>query len=536
MKETYEVAFGDSIDEHNSKQKRKDRISYTRDNYFKYLFGADPNSVEANAVLMSNKRGKNSVKSFNEMVVQIGDCKEFGNFMRDEYDNFIDKNGNKVKCDKSSRNYYDVDGNVVSNSKTLIANPKAEKAREMLVIYYKGGRYNKVGNGINQRLEKVDDPSIEADFELPSFEERNPNFAVACSVMHNDEWHGTPHLHIDFVPIGEGYKKGPEKQLGFERALACMGYTDRITAFYEWRDKERQILKDICNCYGIETKTKAQEQADYRGETLPVDVYSNAMRDAKADAEVIKESAKIAAKHIRKEAEFQADKMRTQAHEALDTANSKAQEITATAWKEAEVLRSESNQLTSENDNLRKDNESYIKKNDELGKQIALKSGLIAIPKKSLLGLGKNVVVNADEVEQLNEIHSTISRLSNNTLTSDEDRKAAESERQTAEQLRQNQEQLIRQEAERITREAVRKSQRERKEYEKKQAECEEIKSEYEKIKRNLGRIIRQKSIELIKKAFPEIEQEKLASKIRKLDESARQDCAKYWNDSEKQY
>ena len=304
LKETYQAAFGDSIDEYISTQKRKDRISYTSDNYFKYLFGADPNSVEANAVLMSNKRGKKSVKSFNEMVVQIGDCGEFGNFMRDEYDNFIDKNGNKVKWDKSARNYYNIDGNIVSNSKTLIANPKAEKAREMLEIYYKGGRYNKVGNGVNSRLDKADDPDIKADFELPSFEERNPNFAVACSVMHNDEWHGTPHLHIDFVPIGEGYKKGPEKQLGFERALACMGYTDRITAFYEWRDKERQILKDICNCYGIETKTKAEEQADYRGETLTVDVYSNAMRDAKADAEVIKESAKIEAKHIRKEAVF----------------------------------------------------------------------------------------------------------------------------------------------------------------------------------------------------------------------------------------
>ena len=427
---------------------------------------------------MSNKRGKNSVKSFNEMVVQIGDCKEFGNFMRDEYDNFIDKNGNKVKWDKSARNYYDIDGNVVANSKTLIANPKAEKARDMLEIYYKGGRYNRVGNGINQRLNKVDDPSAEADFELPSFEERNPNFAIACSVMHNDEWHGTPHLHIDFVPIGEGYKKGPEKQLGFERALACMGYTDRITAFYEWRDKERQILKDICNCYGIETKTKAEEQSDYRGETLPVDVYSNAMRDAKADAEVIKESAKIAAKHIRKEAESQADEMRTQAQKTLDTANSKAQEITATAEKKAEVLRSENNQLTAENDTLRKDKESYSKKNDDLGKQIALKSGLIAVQKKSLLRLGKNVVVNADEVEQLNEIHNTISRLSNNTLTSDEDRKVAESERQAAEQLRQSQEQLIQQESERITRESVRRSQRERKEYEKKQAECDKLKAE----------------------------------------------------------
>lgn len=90
--------------------------------------------------------------------------------MRDEYDNFIDKNGNKVKWDKSARNYYNIDGNVVSNSRNLLANSKAEKARDMLEIYYKGGRYNKVGNGINQHLEKVDDPSIEADFELNSID------------------------------------------------------------------------------------------------------------------------------------------------------------------------------------------------------------------------------------------------------------------------------------------------------------------------------------------------------------------------------
>ena len=145
-----------------------------------------------------------------------------------------------------------------------------------------------------------------------------------------------------------------------------------------------------------------------------------------------------------------------------------------------------------------------------------------------MLGLGKNVVVNADVVEQLNEIHNNISRLANHTLTSDEDRKAAEYECQVAEQLRQNQEQFIQQEAERITRETVRKSQRERMEYEKKQAECE-------KLKKNLGHIIRQKSIELIKKAFPEIEQEKLANKIRKLDEAARQDYAKELDTFERQ-
>ena len=161
---------------------------------------------------------------------------------------------------------------------------------------------------------------------------------------------------------------------------------------------------------------------------------------------------------------------------------------------------------------------------------------MIAVQKKSLLGLGKNVVVNADEVEQLNKIHSTISRLSNNTLTSDEDRKAAESERQEAEQLRQNQEQIIQQEAERITHEAVRKSQRERREYEKKREECNKLKADCEKLKKNLGRIIRQKSIELIKKAFPEIEQEKFANRIKKLDEVAQQNFTMNPGNEDKQY
>ena len=64
----------------------------------------------------------------------------------------------------------------------------------------------------------------------------------------------------------------------------------------------------------------------------------------------------------------------------------------------------------------------------------------------------------------------------------------------------------------------------------------QKLKEECEKIKRNLGRIIRQKSIELIKKAFPEIEQEKLAAKIKKLDESARQDFFMHPDNDGKQY
>lgn len=54
--------------------------------------------------------------------------------------------------------------------------------------------------------------------------------------------------------------------------------------------------------------------------------------------------------------------------------------------------------------------------------------------------------------------------------------------------------------------------------------------------KEKSGGIIRQKSIELINKSFPEIEQEKLEAKIKKLDEAARQDFMMNPGNEDKQY
>lgn len=51
-----------------------------------------------------------------------------------------------------------------------------------------------------------------------------PSLRVFNSVIHMDE--STPHLHIDFVPIGEGYKKGMEKRASFKRVLKNLGFSD----------------------------------------------------------------------------------------------------------------------------------------------------------------------------------------------------------------------------------------------------------------------------------------------------------------------
>ncbi|MGN1135030.1 MAG: hypothetical protein ACI4SF_02310 [Oscillospiraceae bacterium] len=57
------------------------------------------------------------------------------------------------------------------------------------------------------------------------------------------------------------------------------------------RDNECEFLKEICRCYGLETKTKDEERLNNRGETYAAKVYRQAIRKCKADAqEIIKKS------------------------------------------------------------------------------------------------------------------------------------------------------------------------------------------------------------------------------------------------------
>ena len=62
---------------------------------------------------------------------------------------------------------------------------------------------------------------------MNGFEQRNPNFKVFCAVLHMDE--ATPHLHIDYVPVGH-YSRGITVQNGIAQALKEMGYINSIWA------------------------------------------------------------------------------------------------------------------------------------------------------------------------------------------------------------------------------------------------------------------------------------------------------------------
>lgn len=82
------------------------------------------------------------------------------------------------------------------------------------------------------------------------FEVRNPSFKVAQSVIHCDE-KGIAHLHLVFIPVSEGNKRGLSTKNSFVGALRDMGYKGK-DSFMQWRSAEIQACEKIMNAHGIE--------------------------------------------------------------------------------------------------------------------------------------------------------------------------------------------------------------------------------------------------------------------------------------------
>ena len=95
---------------------------------------------------------------------------------------------------------------------------------------------------------------------MNGFQKRNPNFYVFNAVLHMDE--ATPHLHIDYIPIGH-YKRGLDTQNGLAQALKEMGFGSGKDAVNRWRIREREVLENICRQRGIEISEPTKSRGSY---------------------------------------------------------------------------------------------------------------------------------------------------------------------------------------------------------------------------------------------------------------------------------
>lgn len=115
-----------------------------------------------------------------------------------------------------------------------------------------------------------------------TFEERNPNLKLIGTYIHMDE--ASPHMHIDYVPVAHGYKRGLDTRNGLDKALKEMGFapskesrTNNATSL--WREREREYFKDICLAHGLEV----DKEMKARGHSFTPTEYKKFKDEALAD-------------------------------------------------------------------------------------------------------------------------------------------------------------------------------------------------------------------------------------------------------------
>lgn len=156
---------------------------------------------------------------------------------REEFSEALKNYNNKQKrSDRRIKDYYN---HIKSSKKTALQ-------QEMIIQV--GDKDDFLDN--QENTEKANEV-LKAWFD--GFQERNPNLKVYNAVIHNDE--ASPHMHLNFVPVASGYKRGLEKQVAFDRAIMQQDSTlDRDRPFDDWREKEVQLLEKLLKERGIERK------------------------------------------------------------------------------------------------------------------------------------------------------------------------------------------------------------------------------------------------------------------------------------------
>lgn len=151
-------------------------------------------------------------------------------------------NAKQKRADRKIKDYYD-----------HVSKDKQKHARyEMIVGVYNG----------------YDCKKIECDRETSkavlyayaeTWKDRNPNLELLGIYYHADE-EGEPHLHIDYVPVAHGYKKGLDTQACLNKALEEQEQLFELSgkrcsvkdnAVVRWTKSENEFLEKLCEVAGL---------------------------------------------------------------------------------------------------------------------------------------------------------------------------------------------------------------------------------------------------------------------------------------------
>ena len=194
----------------------------------------DPSLTPQNVILVKKDLNDVYLETFGESLAKYNARQRCKNNIITDYLAHIanSKNGQKV--------YYELIVQIGDRYDTGIGSPDAEVAKKILIEY------------------------------LDEFMARNPNMIVINAVIHMDEPEGSPHLHVDFLPVARNQTRGLETKNSFNKALKQQGFDFQSTPpppidddnhLYHhavsrypgalWCDAERKELGKLLERHGI---------------------------------------------------------------------------------------------------------------------------------------------------------------------------------------------------------------------------------------------------------------------------------------------
>lgn len=119
---------------------------------------------------------------------------------------------------------------------------------------------------------------------VEGFEERNPNLKLIGAYIHMDE--ASPHLHLDYIPVAQGYTRGLETRNSLDKAMKQMGFqpeneSRKNNATKLWKESERAVFGEICRGLGLEVEPERKSDR----KSLTVEEYKDARDEMLGDIE-----------------------------------------------------------------------------------------------------------------------------------------------------------------------------------------------------------------------------------------------------------
>ena len=178
---------------------------------------------------------------------------------------------------------------------------------------------------------------------VEGFEERNPNLKLIGAYIHMDE--ASPHLHLDYVPVANGYSRGLETRNSLDKAMKQMGFqpeneSRKNNATKLWKESERAVFGEICRGLGLEVEPERKSDR----KSLTVEEYKDARDEMFGDIEQEKKAIVAEVEPLRE--------LKTGIDEIAGTGKTILPGVVAVKKKDLETVKEQAKAYTANRDEI----------------------------------------------------------------------------------------------------------------------------------------------------------------------------------------